>query len=92
MSLVVSAGQGDIQMGPKEPEAARRELMEELGVEVTGVGAVELSVKDPGSDFVIELLPVTIRGGPGSFLDGFDEPMADSVPCTQTRPADHQDS
>jgi 8-oxo-dGTP pyrophosphatase MutT (NUDIX family) len=45
-------------------EAARRELQEELGVHVTDVGPVERSVKDPGSDFVIEFLPVTIQGEP----------------------------
>ncbi len=33
-------------------------------MKVTGVWAVELSVKDPGSDFVIEFLPVAIRGEP----------------------------
>ena len=40
--------------GPRGPQA----------VEVTGVGAVALSVPDPGSDFVIEFLPVEIRGEP----------------------------
>ena len=45
-------------------EAALRELKEELDVDVTGVGPVEFSVADPGSDFVIEFLPVGIEGGP----------------------------
>ena len=50
--------------GETDLEAARRELLEELDVHVTGVGPVERSVKDPGSDFVIEFLPVTIQGDP----------------------------
>ena len=50
--------------GESDLEAARRELLEELDVHVTEVGPVELSVKDPGSDFVIEFLPVTIQGEP----------------------------
>ncbi len=50
--------------GESDLEAARRELAEELGVEVTGVGPVEFSVRDPGSDFVIEFLSVTIQGDP----------------------------
>ena len=41
-----------------------RVLAEELGVQVTAVGPVELSVQDLGSDFVIEFLPVTIEGEP----------------------------
>jgi 8-oxo-dGTP diphosphatase len=55
---------GKVREGESDLEAARRELREELGVEVTGVGAVALSVPDPGSDFVIEFLPVEIRGEP----------------------------
>lgn len=50
--------------GESDLEAARRELAEELGVHVTDVGPVELSVQDPGSDFVIEFLAVSIEGEP----------------------------
>jgi 8-oxo-dGTP pyrophosphatase MutT (NUDIX family) len=55
---------GKVREGESDLEAARRELWEELGVEVTGVGPVAFSVPDPGSDFVIEFLPVAIRGEP----------------------------
>jgi 8-oxo-dGTP pyrophosphatase MutT (NUDIX family) len=51
-------------MGTRILEAARRELKEELGVHVQDVGPVELSVRDPGSDFVIDFLPVSIQGDP----------------------------
>ena len=53
---------GKVKDGETDLEAARRELQEELGVHVTDVGPVEISVKDPGSEFVIEFLPVTIQG------------------------------
>jgi mutator protein MutT len=55
---------GKVEPGESDLEAARRELDEELGVRVTSVGAVALSVADPGSDFVIEFLPVEIEGEP----------------------------
>ena len=55
---------GKVKEGESDLEAARRELQEELGVHVTEVGPVERSVKDPGSEFVIEFLPVTIEGEP----------------------------
>ncbi|MGM0669791.1 MAG: (deoxy)nucleoside triphosphate pyrophosphohydrolase [Gemmatimonadota bacterium] len=55
---------GKVKDGESDLEAARRELAEELGVHVTAAGPVELSVRDPGSEFVIEFLPVTIQGEP----------------------------
>ena len=55
---------GKVGDGESDLEAARRELKEELDVVVTEVGPVELSVADPGSDFVIEFLPVEIEGEP----------------------------
>jgi mutator protein MutT len=53
---------------PGEPmlEAARRELAEELGVEVTAVGELLLAVPDPGSAFVVEFHPVEIAGEPAA--------------------------
>jgi 8-oxo-dGTP pyrophosphatase MutT (NUDIX family) len=45
-------------------EAARRELAEELGVAVTAVGAVQFSRADPGSEFVIDFVDVSIAGEP----------------------------
>jgi 8-oxo-dGTP pyrophosphatase MutT (NUDIX family) len=44
--------------------AARRELAEELGVEVTAVGCVLCAYPDPGSTFIIEFTPTRIAGEP----------------------------
>jgi 8-oxo-dGTP pyrophosphatase MutT (NUDIX family) len=55
---------GKVKEGETDLEAARRELGEELGIGVTEVGPVELSVADPGSDFVIEFLAVAVEGEP----------------------------
>ena len=55
---------GKVKEGESDLEAARRELSEELGVHVTAVGPVERSVQDPGSEFVIEFLTVSIEGEP----------------------------
>jgi mutator protein MutT len=55
---------GKVEAGESDFEAAHRELREELAVTVTGVGQVEFSVRDPGSEFVIEFLPVQIDGTP----------------------------
>lgn len=44
--------------------AARRELMEELGVDVVAVGSVLHSIHDCGSPFVIEFVRTTIEGEP----------------------------
>jgi mutator protein MutT len=55
---------GKIEAGETDFEAVRRELAEELGVDVLSVGAVEYSVADAGSRFVIEFLPVEISGEP----------------------------
>jgi len=55
---------GKVKARESDLEAARRELREELGVNVTEVGPVAFSVADPGSDFVIEFLPVRIEGEP----------------------------
>lgn len=55
---------GKMEPGEGLFEAVRRELAEELGVEVVSVGEVEFSRADPGSHFVIEFLPVRIEGEP----------------------------
>jgi len=55
---------GKVRRGESDLEAIRRELAEELGVEVTAVMEPRFSAPDPGSDFVIEFLPVEIRGIP----------------------------
>jgi 8-oxo-dGTP pyrophosphatase MutT (NUDIX family)/uncharacterized damage-inducible protein DinB len=55
---------GKLEGGESLLEAARRELGEELGVEVTGVGEVLYVRGDPGTRFVIEFTEVTVRGEP----------------------------
>jgi 8-oxo-dGTP diphosphatase len=55
---------GKIEPGESDLEAARRELGEELGVDVLSVGPAEFSMADPGSAFVIEFMPVEIAGEP----------------------------
>jgi mutator protein MutT len=55
---------GKCEPGESDTDAARRELREELGVEVVSVGAAELTVADPGSRFAIVFVPVSIQGVP----------------------------
>lgn len=55
---------GKLLPGESPAGAARRELAEELGVEVTAVGERLLVLPDPGSAFVIEFHRVEIAGEP----------------------------
>jgi 8-oxo-dGTP diphosphatase len=55
---------GKLLPGESVEEAARRELSEELAVEVLAVGECLLKVPDPGSAFVVEFHPVKISGDP----------------------------
>jgi mutator protein MutT len=55
---------GKVEAGETDLEAAGRELDEELALAVTAVGPVTWSIADPGSEFVIEFLPVEIEGAP----------------------------
>jgi 8-oxo-dGTP diphosphatase len=55
---------GKCEPGESDTDAARRELREELGVEVVSVGAEELSVRDAGSPYLIVFVPVRIEGDP----------------------------
>jgi mutator protein MutT len=55
---------GKCEPGESDAEAARRELHEELGVEVTAVGDAEFVVADPDSPFLIVFAPVRILGEP----------------------------
>lgn len=45
-------------------QTAERELSEELGIEVVGIGEVAFAMRDPSSVFVIEFVYTTIRGEP----------------------------
>jgi 8-oxo-dGTP diphosphatase len=58
---------GKVEGGESDFEAVRRELAEELEVNVIDVGPVQFSIADPDSPFVIEFLPVTIAGQPQCF-------------------------
>jgi mutator protein MutT len=55
---------GKILTGEDLEHAARRELREELGVEVLRVGQLEYELQDPGSAFLIKFVDVTIDGTP----------------------------
>ena len=55
---------GKLESGETPLHAAKRELAEELGVEVTGIGPLLYSVDDPGSEFVIEFHEVSVQGTP----------------------------
>ena len=55
---------GKCEPDESDADAARRELREELGVEVTEVGDEELAIADPDSPFLIVFVPVRINGEP----------------------------
>lgn len=55
---------GKIDEGESPFETARRELSEELAVEVLHVGERLLSIEDEASPFVIEFYPVSVSGEP----------------------------
>lgn len=50
--------------GENDLQAARRELSEELALEVTEVGPAELERCDPGSQFLIAFVSVSAVGHP----------------------------
>ena len=55
---------GKIRDGESNLDAARRELGEELGVEVVGAGKLIFKAMDPGSIYSIEFIEVEIKGKP----------------------------
>ena len=55
---------GKLEAGETMPAALRRELLEELDVELESVGRSLYSVSDPDSVFRIEFIEVSIRGEP----------------------------
>ena len=57
---------GKLEAGETLLEAARRELQEELSVQVVRVGQIYLALHDPGSEFVIQFTDVEIEGIPAA--------------------------
>ncbi len=55
---------GKVDAGESWLDAARRELAEELGMSVSAVGRLLLSVADEGSAFVIHFVEVEASGDP----------------------------
>ena len=55
---------GKLDPGESLLEAARRELHEELGLEVQGIGATLRIVQDPGSEFAIHFVETQVSGTP----------------------------
>ena len=55
---------GKIRVGESNLDAARRELREELSVEVANTGKVLFTAADPGSPYIIEFVEVEIKGTP----------------------------
>jgi 8-oxo-dGTP diphosphatase len=55
---------GKCEPGESLADAARRELREELGVEVVAVGEEELVLRDPDSPYLIHFVSVEIVGEP----------------------------
>jgi 8-oxo-dGTP pyrophosphatase MutT (NUDIX family) len=57
---------GKVLAGESRFDAARRELAEELGLEVDRLGALLHAVRDPGAPYVIEFVEVVARGEPAA--------------------------
>ena len=55
---------GKCEPDESDADAAARELEEELGLAVTGIGEPLFSAHDPGSEFLIVFLPVRVSGEP----------------------------
>jgi 8-oxo-dGTP diphosphatase len=58
---------GKLEEGETLHDAARRELKEELGVEVAAIGDRVFRCRDPGSQFLIEFVHIAILGEPLAF-------------------------
>lgn len=55
---------GKLEKGESYRDAARRELKEELNLDLLDLGETLFSVGDPGSPFVIDFIAATVAGTP----------------------------
>lgn len=55
---------GKLEPGEDDETAARRELVEELGIHVESMGEAELEIADGDSPFLIAFVPVEASGTP----------------------------
>ncbi len=55
---------GKVEAGESWLDAARRELREELGLEVVAAGEPVFAHRDPGSEFLISFVEVEVSGEP----------------------------
>ena len=58
---------GKLLAGEEFPDAARREVQEELGLDVEAVGDVLFEAVDPGSPFRISFIEIRVRGEPYAY-------------------------
>ena len=82
---------GKVEPGETLEDAVQRELAEELNVVVQTVGRTLFSVGDPGSQFVIEFVPVTIQGEPRCIEhSAIDWMPLDELPHLDLAPSDRR--
>lgn len=55
---------GKVEPGESDEDAARRELLEELGVHVAEAGPEDFAIADPDSPYLIAFVPVRMTGEP----------------------------
>ncbi len=55
---------GKVRDGESTKDALQRELGEELGIAVTGTGALLFQARDPGSPYLVRFFETTIEGEP----------------------------
>jgi 8-oxo-dGTP pyrophosphatase MutT (NUDIX family) len=80
---------GKFLPGESPLEAARRELAEELGVDVVALGGLLGAIPDPGSPFVIEFHRVDITGEPAALEhDALAWVLPEELPLYDLAPSD----